>query len=322
MKSSLLVLLTVIFITQIQAQEKCYCNYIESDYYQDVFNANLEYWRENNEKVYEYLQLAESKCTLRNLLGYYDVEKYIPLLLKADSLAKAIYYIEYLMSEQGYSLSKFEDDENFAKLIQLPNWNSICAKLLEIEENFVPDTALALKFYKMEERDQYYRRILVPYYHPDSVDVIKNNPIYEECVAKQHLADDSNFNELIAFFNEHGSPLYSKFKLNMEYQVAILNSITGIIVHSGLDSTKLPILEKLLLTNIESGHLHPDTYAFMIDRICLQQGKPYIYGVFENINNGNIYDYENLDKRRKAIGLHSFALEKEYNDLFNEVKTE
>ena len=288
--------------------ENCQCNYIESGYYQDVYKADLELYKGNHEKAYQYLQSAEQKCKMINMLMYYEIDKYIPLLLEYNELQKAVHYINFLISEQGYQLENFEKLPHFEKLKTLNNWGDIYQSLAEAEKTFVSDTALALEFQAMQEKDQRYR---------GSPNYFDN---FAEYGVLQKTLDDSNYNEIMSIIETKGFPLLSNMKLNMQHRGMIASATTLILVHAATDSTKLVALDSVVLAHVAKGNWLPDFYGSMIDRNMLQYGKPYIFGTYANAQTPEqIYNFENLDKRRMSVGLPPMSVAKERIELINEV---
>jgi hypothetical protein len=311
MKKKLFFTLLLASSVTLFAQEQCNCNYIVSGYYTALYRADIEYLRENKDKMFEYLQAAENKCPMLNMLTFYEVERYIPLLLERDSLQKSLYYINFLISEQGYQLDEFSDFSCFYKLQNLNNWDSIERNLLNIEKNFVSDTIFAMKFNAMQYRDQRYRSKN----YLDFLKTIDDTIIRNEYGKKMKLADDSNFNDLIDLIKQYGFPTSGRVKMNITDQSLVMSSLTLMLVHFGTDSIKLKIIEPIMLDAIAKGWLLPDSYSNMIDRICFYVHQPFIYGSFMNISDNEIFDFEHLDERREKIGLLPYSLEKERRKL-------
>jgi hypothetical protein len=242
---------------------------------------------------------------------FYEVERYIPLLLDRDSLQKSLYYINFLISEQGYELDEFRNFSSFHKLQNLSNWDSIERNLLDIETCFISDTMFAMKFKIMQDRDQYYRSKK----HYDFLKTIEDTTLRAEYAKKFDLADDSNFNELMVLIEQYGFPTSNMVKMNTIDKSAVMTSLTLMLLHFGTDSIKLRIIEPIMLDAIAKGWLLPDSYSNMIDRICLNRHQPFIYGSFMDISDSEIFDFEHLDERRKNIGLLPYSLEKERRKL-------
>ncbi|MDR0438136.1 MAG: hypothetical protein LBH22_07550 [Bacteroidales bacterium] len=283
--------------------ENCEC-YVQSGYYQDVYNADIELLRGNPEKAYKYLQSAEQKCKMINMGMYYEIDKYIPFLLEHDELEKALYYIDLLVSEQGYRLENFQELTYFEKLKTLNSWDDIYQSLVQAEKVFVSDTAVFLRFQEMNERDQYYRRLL------------GNRNLTEEqrtaMWSKQKAIDDSNYIEMMLVINKL---LSSEIKLSVEHKGSTLNTAYLIINHNTRDSAKLMELTPILLADLSAGSWYPSLYARMVDS-HLRRGKS-MYGTYTNTRTPEqTYDFENLDERRISVGLPPVSLEEERQEWF------
>ena len=59
-------------------------------------------------------------------------------------------------------------------------------------------------------------------------------------------------------------------------------------------------MKGILLEYIRNGDCYPDILAELIDKNCILYGRPLVYG---QLGDEGIYDIQNLDKRRAAIGL-------------------
>ncbi|GHV35278.1 hypothetical protein FACS1894178_4500 [Bacteroidia bacterium] len=321
MKHIIFISVLIFSVATINAQEKCDCDYIESGYYQDIYNADFELLKRNEEEAYKYLQSAESKCPLKNIITYYESEKYISLLLKRDEHKKAYHYIHFLISEHGYEIKDFNDLNNFDKLSALPRWDSLYNNLLLSEQNFVSDTALFLQFKKMEYRDQYYRIKLANIRQDtDSFNFHEKTRQFRQEYGENilQMVDDSNFNELMNIIEHRGFPISTNIKLSKYHLGAIYIPLTTMLMHFGTDSLKLQKLETIILENIRKGNLLPDSYGDIIDRKCLIMRMPYIYGIYINTKPEEIYDFEHIDERRKAIGMPPYDISKEKNRILLE----
>jgi uncharacterized protein DUF6624 len=80
----------------------------------------------------------------------------------------------------------------------------------------------------------------------------------------------------------------------------------------------LPLMERA----VSAGEASPKDYAYLLDRVRMNQGKPQVYGTqFTSGADGKLVlhpidDPEHVDKRRRAVGLPSMA---EYEKKIREV---
>ncbi len=76
-----------------------------------------------------------------------------------------------------------------------------------------------------------------------------------------------------------------------------------------------------LMKNIEKGEIALPNIAYLEDRIRVAEGRPQLYGTQFDASGSNfgarlIWDKDNLDKRRKAMGLSTYG---EYRELMEQV---
>jgi len=102
------------------------------------------------------------------------------------------------------------------------------------------------------------------------------------------------------------------------------NNYWLLVQHSDFDVAFQKRALKLMKRQVEKKNASGQSYAYLIDRININEGKPQIYGT-QIIMSGNTtikpcIDIDNLDKRRKSVGLKPI---KEYlkdcNDAFYEM---
>ena len=122
------------------------------------------------------------------------------------------------------------------------------------------------------------------------------------------IVDSTNMVELKALIEKYGYPQYSSAGFMGEMNVFIL------LLH-GLndgenDSLHWAYYQPLILKEVKDGNVMPDHYAYLYDRIISKSAKgKECYGTQFTVNsNGTygvvpIYDIENVDIRRREIGL-------------------
>jgi len=80
----------------------------------------------------------------------------------------------------------------------------------------------------------------------------------------------------------------------------------------------MPLMEHA----VSAGEASAKDYAYLLDRVCMNQGKPQVYGTqFTSGADGklvlySVEDAEHVDERRRAVGLGSMA---EYERKIREV---
>jgi uncharacterized protein YfeS len=107
-----------------------------------------------------------------------------------------------------------------------------------------------------------------------------------------------------------------------------MESIFFIIQHADMDKefqkSQLPSIEQA----VKKGDLDGQKYAYLYDRIKTNEGEPQLYGTqFSNVDSEKniaelapVADIENLDKRRKEIGMMPISIYKELMLAFRKSK--
>ena len=124
----------------------------------------------------------------------------------------------------------------------------------------------------------------------------------------------TNFPLVSQIFEQYGFPNYQLVGKKTSDQYFLL------VQHSDMDVQ----FQKKVLAKMEKevmdGNASGKNFAFLTDRININEGKPQVYGTQVHMSGHtiikNCIDVENLDKRRKAVGLEPI---KEYLDRCNEV---
>ncbi len=316
-----LLFLMILFCDLMRAQESCKpCNYIDSGYYQYVYQGDLEMLKGNQKKAYQYFQKAEKACPMIQTMGYYEMYKYTTLLLEYKEYKKALYYMNYLIANNGYKLDDFSSLKNYQKLNTTLGWDSIYTDFADKEANFRFDTILVEKFQEMGERDQRDRRKMDSRFYDGSSYRNENKILFDSLLLLVKHSDDTNYFELMELFDVYGFPLAKNNKLSPYAQSVIWSSLLDIFIHIGDTARTIPI-ESYLLSLIANGDCPPLLYACLIDRRKLNHGELYIYGIYDQDINGNpifpdhVYDPENMDKRRIFIGIPPLQMEYERRKL-------
>lgn len=216
--------------------------------------------------------------------------------------------------EVKYKLGKSEDILQILNRTQQENLVLLCETSYlnhlqpceEIGNEKIANKALQLQLVKMYINDQYSRsnlmQDLLDKYHLTKQEVIIDSFGIN--------TDERNRNELKDIIAENGFPT-KKMVGNDGMQ-----SIFMIIQHADGDKSwqksQLPHFKKA----VRNGDLDGGSYAYLFDRIAVNSGKKQSFGTqFKNIGNNtyrlsDLEDPENLDHRRKEVGLMPFEMYK------------
>ncbi len=174
----------------------------------------------------------------------------------------------------------------------------------EAGKRSIKEPALRLELLKRVEQDQSIRNELISkgVKHPDNV-----------ILARMQAIDHENTERVRAIVRQYGWPSPELVGRDGA-EAAFL-----IVQHSDLAFQKemLPLVEKAY----RSGGLSGQSYALLLDRVLVREGKPQIYGTqtkrFEEWKGQEpalapIEDEANVDKRRREVGLFPLS---EYREM-------
>jgi hypothetical protein len=136
------------------------CDYIETGYYQLIYEAKIAYLSGDKELAYQKIQEAEKTCPLLEQSIYYETSLYIELLGYHNRLKDAIFYITILVRDYGYSVNQIENSEYFKNIISSEEWPKLKMELDSLNKIFYTqiDTNLVKELTNMCNRDQEVRR--------------------------------------------------------------------------------------------------------------------------------------------------------------------
>ena len=296
----------------LQAQDSCKCNYIESGYYQLVYEADIAYLEGKDSLAYEKLQKAEQTCPLLNQFPYQEMELYGRLLLKYNNFSKAIYYMEELATEYGkepfYILAALEKDSILTGnlLLEYPAFNdSILPAIMQKYNEFYTSERkqLAAELTNILNSDQEVRA------NWEKKSKQADSTVFFEEMYKTDSLNAKRFFEIVAKYGYPNGKRYGNNFKNMNLSIRI----AALIVHI---STYFDI-EEMILQYVRNGECEPMLFASIIDKGILEGKwkKTSLYGVWQNFRDDQIIDILHLDDRRMSIGMPTRAMEKRRNEL-------
>lgn len=319
-KNSIIGLILCMFSFSLLAQKKNNgYNYIQSGYYQHIYKADLELLKNNHKKAYKHLKKAETSAPMLNLPMYYETYNYVMLLLEYKQYNKALYYMDQLITNNGYSMDDFSSLKNYTCLQKLPLWDSLFLSMDQKVKAFQSDTAWVLLLDEIGERDQRHRNTQRECFRTlkdiDSIYLSQNKSLCDSLLKEIKMDDDTNYRLFTEILETKGFPLAKDRKLSPIHQSVIGMGMMDFMFHV-IDSVRIAFLEPQIISLIKNGDCLPFFYAAMIDRRQLEDHRPYIYGIYENADKHKIYDPKNLDKRRISIGLPPLKIERERQKFF------
>jgi len=219
MKQLLTLILCAFTITSFaQIQEAIEPNYIESGYYQLIYEADIARLEGNEDLAFEKYEEAERRCPLINQQMYQEIHQYAALLIKHKKFEKAKYYMDKLASEYGEFpvLPLVELDMNSEELLDdflsISGEDSAQALMQSLDDKinqfYTPDKMdLIEEIADMFEKDQEIREEF-------NEEIKKEFPDREGIMQKIKEVDERNAERLLEIINEYGLPTRKKWKVN------------------------------------------------------------------------------------------------------------
>lgn len=299
MKNFLFILFSLVFLGCITSMNDLACDYIQSGYYNLIYEADIAYLSGDKEVAYKKIKEAEALCKLIEQPIYYEISRYIELLCKQNKFNKATYYITILVREYGYSIVSFEQKDYFQILCVHIDWDELKTTLTRLNEEFYSqvDTNLVKELKNMCKEDQAIRKEW-------------NAAHTAENLQKMNKTDSINEIRIKEIFDQYG---YPNERLIGHNNTLFWPGINTMLMHFQ-DTVYFP---KMLLQFIKNGLCPPTVLGDFIDSQCrIKTNKNrFIYGIYNNVTDDEIWDIGNLDKRRQAIGMSTMEMQHHRDSL-------
>lgn len=279
------------------------CSYIH-DYYQLVHLAHEAYYKQEYQKVVDLLDQAGSNCQLLNQTGIYEKYKYAIAAARIGENEKALRLIRELVL-QGYEISKLAEDNAFAHLLNSPEWKNIEANYDALHEQYMRGINLDLRrqIGEMRNVDQSYRYML------QQAGVNRDSIL--QILRVVDSINDVKFKQIISTYGYPGEDKIGGYKIDQQHIDA------GILLFHFSDYDYYTTTLKEL---IDKGDAPPESLGNFVDSYQrrVPEQKKFLYGIYDNVGEDQIIDYEHLDERRVSIGLPPMDLKKSIEDLVTE----
>lgn len=288
--NKILFLLCSLALCSCLEKEKKRCDYI-TDYYQDVYEAELAYWQKDYDRAYTLLKEAESRCELLNQLTIYEPRLMARLCVKVGKPQEAFPYIERSLRE-GMNFDSFQNDPVFKILHEYEEWKYLKSKEIDylLEHRKGLNLELSEEIMAMNKLDQKVRQQPIDYKKLEKVDSINQNRVKE-------------------IFKQFG---YPGPKLVGNPSMSQRTGLKTLFFHFN-DTT---YFKPILFDFIRKGEAPADILGCMLDSQQRARGF-FDYGIYDNIDSTSILNFSNLDKRRVAVGLRPWKQEKRLAALKN-----
>ena len=292
LKSNLSILIFLLLSFSVLGQYNK-CNLI-SDYYPTIYKAELNYLKGNYDLAFKFFKEAESNCELLNQPDILESVKYAELLGKRGDYKKCFYYLKKVL-KKGF---KYEFLENNSKL-----------KFLQTHKKWIKLKANSTKYQRQfnQNVNQELRKKILELVKNDQQIRAKDDRSDEEN-SQLRYGDSLNLVKIKEIFKTYGYPKPSLIGHSYNGENT---DIRFMLMHY----RDTAYLKPKLLQYVKQGDCSPYVLGFFIDSFDRIKGEGYTYGVYNNVDSTDIKDFSSIDNTRKAIGLRSYSLEKERNDV-------
>lgn len=271
-----------------------------NNYYQYVYQANYEFLNNNYQKTYDLLKIAESKCPLLCQTGIYE-----PKLLAASAYLigkkkEALKYAEILIKDFGFTMNFFENDSILSQFKTLKGWNKIAKKAPKYRKEYLTkvDFDLRKELHQMKVDDQ----------------SVRTNGFDQQ---KAKVVDSINQEKLLKIIKKYDFyPNYGLIEVGNHNVDEYDPEISILVMH--ISWNKADLWKPILLDLIKRGRAPANLYGSLSDSVLRINGM-FDYGIYQNVGSEQINDYENLDKRRIAVGLPTKAYQDFVYDYWQKI---
>lgn len=215
--------------------------------------------------------------------------------IKEKQYNLALQNIDSLITE-GYFLDEIINDKNFSALHQEKNWKKIQSKIKSEKSNY--NNKVRKELIKVRDKDQSIRLIVL--------DVRKNSNdslLIKKVNKKMKLIDNESAITVSKIIDKYG--WLGNDKIGTEANQTLFLGIQH-IDDTIVQNKYLPVLKEA----VKNGDAEPWHFAFLTDRILMNQGEKQIYGTQTIISKDPKLSYvvplqypEKVDELRKEIGL-------------------
>lgn len=292
-KFLLILLVSVVGFSQRKKINEEY-DYI-NNYYQFVYQAQYEYLSNNYQKAYDLLKTAESNCPLLNQSGIKEISLLSECAARLNKPEEAVDYLEILVRDYGFKFETSKIDSINKNIRDLKSWKKLKRKANKYYEAYVKRVDLDLRneILKMKEEDQSVR-----FNHDyeglkrvDSINDLKLRKIVDDCDC----------------FPDEMFPQFGNFSIDNQF-------FNATIFAFHINRKKAEYWKPVFLDLIKRGRAPTEIYASLVDSNLRSTGM-YDYGIYSNVTSEIINDFENLDKRRIAVGLAPWQMKKDIFEL-------
>jgi len=267
-----------------------------NNYYQFVYQAHYENLSGNYQKAYDLLKTAEKNCPLLNQMGIYEPTILAECAVRLGKNNEALDYIEFTLKEFGTKFSYIENDSVFHELKSSKRWKKIKNNAEKYFNDYSKsvdfDLRKELNFMKKEDQ-----RVRTNGFDAEGAKIVDsiNNEKLKRIVKDCDCYPNYSVNLVGSYDTDEFDP-----------------EISVLVMHINAEDAEY--WKPIFLDLIRRGRAPADIYGRLIDSNLRSNGI-FKYGIYNNVKKERIEDFENLDKRRVAVGLAPWQLDKDIYEL-------
>ena len=284
---------------KVEPEKPCDCNFI-NDYY-PLHSGILEYERGNLEAAYTTFKKAFDKCTPKNTLYIYELDKMGEICVELNKLEEAEQYIR-LSCVKGLNIEYLVEDSLYMDFFNSNYGKQLLADKNDLREEYLSSLNMELReeLFQMKSDDQKYRQSGRDYFN-ENIDKVSE-------IGKRHTE------RLIQIFDSIG---YPNSELVGNHTLDGGNITIDIILLHTEDSIRMNFFVPKMQEFVKSGTCDPGVVATMIDQHHLYNKRPQIYGTYVKPNNtySNMIGRDSVNMNRISIGLPTLDQKEELDSL-------
>jgi len=266
-----------------------------NNYYQFVYQAQYEYLKEDYQKAYDLLKTAEKNCPLLNQSGIKEIGILAECSARLNKPKEAVHYLEISVRDYGVNFDSIKKGTFYKDIQNTRYWRKLERKAKKYHEAYLKQVNLDLRneILEMMKEDQ-------------SVRVNRDR----EGMKRVDSINDLKFRKIVAdcdCFPDEMFPQFGNYTIDDEFFHA-----TTFVFHINREDAEY--WKPIFLDLIRRGRAPAEIYGSLIDSNLRSNGV-YLYGIYRGIESDLIEDFENLDKRRIAVGLPPWQLRKDFLEL-------
>lgn len=266
-----------------------------NNYYQFVYQAQYEYLKEDYQKAYDLLKTAEKNCPLLKQMEINEPAILAECAMRLNKPEEAVHYLEISVRDYGVNFDSIKKGTFYKDIQNTRYWRKLERKAKKYHEAYLKQVDLDLRnfIFKMQEEDQSVRinRDYEGLKRVDSINDLKLRKIVADCDC----------------FPDEMFPQFGNYAIDDKFF-----NVTFFALH--INRVRAEYWKPIFLDLIRRGRAPANIYGDLIDSNLRSNGV-YLYGIYNNIGPDKIDDFENLDKRRIAVGLPPWQLRKDILEL-------